>query len=124
MVNKLEKKYSKELQEMTDEEKIYNDWDKEYEDRYIKLYNALEKFVKTTTVNKKGKRIPLIDSVDEKKVKIKGLDGYLVPLSKEEKLIWKKYEKLEKLMDLLLQYDAEFDYKYFGTKNKLLYHIK
>ncbi len=124
MVNKLEKKYSKELQEMTDEEKIYNDWDKEYEDRYIKLYNALEKFVKTTTVNKKGKRIPLIDSVDGKKVKIKGLDGYLVPLSKEEKLIWKKYEKLEKLMDLLLQYDAEFDYKYFGTKNKLLYHIK
>lgn len=124
MVNKLEKKYSKELQEMSDEEKIYNDWDKEYEDRYIKLYDALEKFVKVTTVNKKGKKVPLIDSVDGKKVKWVGSDGYLVPLTKEENLILKKYKKMEEMMNLLLQYDAEFDYKHFGTKNKLLYYIK
>ena len=87
MVNKLEKKYSKELQEMSDEEKIYNDWDKEYEDRYIKLYDALEKFVKVTTVNKKGKKVPLIDSVDGKKVKWVGSDGYLVPLTKEDMML-------------------------------------
>jgi len=107
--------YVNDLQEWTD-------WDKQYDEKVTMLYIALEKFIKSTTFNKKGKKIKFIE--DGVKYKLIGCDCYEVPLSEEEKLLWEKHNRLFEMLKDIIQYDAIFDCEHFGVKNKMLYCVK
>lgn len=112
------KDYVSDLQEWTE-------WDKQYDEKVTMLFIALEKFIKSTTFNRKGKKVPLTETVENgKKIKWKGCDGYLVDLTEEEKLMWEKYRRLSDMLNNIIRYDARFDCKHFGVKDKMLYNVK